>query len=266
MFQELTTSLKASLYERTSSPLMGSVLVAWLGFNWKPLLYMMFSGSGIEEKLNFVTENYLDVWNNLFWPIIVGGLLSLVYPVLSYVPFWISEQIQHAQRNLKQKLSMSQLLSVDQSLNLREELIEKDKKIRGILSDNQSQKDELEATIKQLTQENKELYFKLSELDVPDPKADPQKIELSQLEYEILNHHTGLQQGHVQIAKDIASKLDLSVDDVQKALEELEKRGFIKYVSKAEDDEGNDHPGYNLDILGRKYLAYRKGSSSASKA
>jgi len=157
---------------------------------------------------------------------------------------------------------MSQLLSVEQSLKLRQEILEKDNKIRTILADNQNQIDELQVTIKQLTKENQDLYYKLSELDVPDPKADPKKINLSDLEYEILNSHTRLQEGHVQIASDIASNLSLDVNEVQKALEDLEGRGFIKYVSKAEDDEGNEHPGYNLDILGRKYLAYRKGGGA----
>lgn len=262
MFKEMTTSFKASLYERTSSPLMGAIFLVWVGFNWKPLLYMLFSTANIETKLVFVTENYLNLWNNLFWPLIIGGILSLIYPVLSYVPFWVSEKIQHAQRNLKQELSMSQLLSVEQSLSLREELVDKDKKIRDILSDNQNQKSELETTIKQLTEENKDLYFRLSELDVPDPEADPQKIQLSRLEYEILNNHTGLQEGHVQIARDVADNLNQDVNEVQKALEDLEQRGFIKFVSNAEDDEGKDYPGYNLDILGRKYLAYRKADSS----
>ena len=266
MFQELTTSLKASLYERTASPLLGAIVLAWFGFNWKPLLYMLFSESSIEVKLQFITENYLNLWNNLYWPVLVGAGLSLVYPLVSFVPFLISEKIQHAQRNLKQRLSMSQLLSVEQSLALREELVEKDKKIRSILSDNQKQTKDLEATIKQLTDENKDLYFRLSELDVPDPEADPKEVNLSHLEYQILNHHTGLRQGHVQIAKDIASNLGLDEKEVQKALEDLEQRGFIKHVSAAEDDEGNDYPGYNLDILGRKYLAYRKAESSSEKA
>lgn len=32
--EEISTSLKAQLYERVSSPVFGSILVFWLIFNW----------------------------------------------------------------------------------------------------------------------------------------------------------------------------------------------------------------------------------------
>ncbi|MFQ1815761.1 winged helix-turn-helix transcriptional regulator [Aeromonas veronii] len=78
-----------------------------------------------------------------------------------------------------------------------------------------------------------------------------------------MNKHTGLADGHVQIASDIAESLNLSLSEVEKALEELERAGFIQQEADVTDDNGNDVPGYTLDELGRKYLGYKKSQLAA---
>ncbi|HHQ4736357.1 hypothetical protein [Aeromonas veronii] len=263
MFKELSKSLKASLYERASSPLIGAIAISWVGFNWKAILYMLLSESKIEDKLSYFGEHYSDLNTNLIHPVLIGSAASILYPFFAFVPFYVWEKVQHAQINIKQRLSMSQLLTVEQSLQLREEISEKDKQLRVIIDENQKSKLELNKTIKQLSDENKDLYFKLSELTPPDPKADPSKINLPPVQYDILNKHTGLADGHVQIASDIAESLNLSLSEVEKALEELERAGFIQQEADVTDDNGNDVPGYTLDELGRKYLGYKKSQLAA---
>ncbi|MBA4501107.1 hypothetical protein [Marinobacterium marinum] len=259
MFKELSTSIKANLYERISSPLIGSIAISWFYFNWQSILYMVLSDGKIETKLQVFTEQYSNLNTNIIYPVIAGSLIALLYPLVAYIPFWVWEKVQHAQRALKQSLSMKQQLSVEQSLLLRQEILDKDKQIRKIVSENQDATNQLKDIITTLTEENAELYHKLSELTPPDPKADPSKIQLTDTEYQILNAHTGLKDGHVQIAADIASTLNLDLDKVSIALKQLESQNFIKYNAMVEDDDGKDVPGYILDELGRKYLGYKKG-------
>ena len=263
MFKELSTSIKANLYERITSPLFGSIAISWLYFNWQSIVFMAMSDQKIEAKLKVFTEQYSDVHINFTYPIVFGSLVALLYPIIAYVPFWVWEKVQHAQRNLKQSLSMSQQLTVEQSLLLRNELVDKEKQIKSIVSENQDTVRTLKSNISTLTKENSELYYKLSELTPPDPKADPSKIELTETEYQILNAHTGLKEGHVQIAPDISTNLGLEIENVTIALKQLEAQKFIKFNGDVEDDNGNDVPGYILDELGRKYLGYKKGQSAS---
>ncbi|EHV9838532.1 hypothetical protein M2G36_20605 [Vibrio vulnificus] len=263
MFQELSKSVKANLYERVSSPLIGSVAISWVAFNWKAIFYMLLSDAKIEDKIEYFSANYSDIDANIIYPVVVGGTISIVYPLAAFVPFWIWERVQHIQKQLKQTLSMNQLLSVEQSMQLRNELVQKDKKIREIIAENQESQTELNKTIGELTQENRNLYYKLSELSPLDPKADPSKISLPDVQYRILNEHTGLKDGHVQIASDIGKALMLPDAEIERALQELESQGFLKNEGYVNDDSGNNVLGYSLNELGRKYLGYKKSQLAA---
>ncbi|MGI9920240.1 hypothetical protein [Vibrio owensii] len=266
MFQELSTSLKASLYERVSSPLVGSIVFSWVAFNWKGLAYLLLSDSKIEEKIKFFSDNYSNVDTNIWFPLLSGTAIAVFYPLIAYIPFWIWEQIQSAQRNLKKRLSLNELLSVEQSLQLRNELAQKDSRIREVIAENQASAKELKGRIEELTKENSSLYFKLSEISPPDPKADPTKVDLAEVEYKILNEHTGLEKGYSQYIGGIAHSLMLPDAEVERAMERLVHIGFIKANGTVEDENGLETTGYVLDELGRKYLGYLKADMVAAKA
>jgi hypothetical protein len=266
MFQELSTSLKASLYERVSSPLVGSIVFSWVAFNWKGLAYLLLSDARIEDKIDFFSANYSNVDTNILYPFLSGTTIAVFYPIIAYIPFWIWEQIRSAQRNLKKRLSLSELLSVEQSLQLRNELAQKDTRIREIIAENQVNLTELKGRVEELTKENSSLYFKLSELSPLDPKADPTKVDLADVEYKILNEHTGLEKGYSQYVGGIAHSLMLPDAEVQRAMERLVNIGFIKENGTVEDENGLEATGYILDELGRKYLGYRKADMGTVKA
>ncbi|WBA15753.1 hypothetical protein [Salinivibrio proteolyticus] len=253
MFDELTKSLKSVLYERVSSPLLGSVGLVWLAYNWKPVFYFLLSDEIVEKRIDHIATNYTSFDHNFLYPVLIGGAISIFYPVISFFPFWVAEQIQHIQRNLKQKLSMSQLLTLEQSMALRAELVTKEKRIKSIVADSQTLRAELERQVKNLTDENTDLYHRLSELDIIDPDADPREVVLSSLEKKVLQSHTGMKDDYVQIAEDLASHLDENLDDVEIALNSLKRRKFLN-----ESEYEADKYGYTLSKLGRKYLGYQK--------
>lgn len=253
MFDELSKSLKSVLYERVSSPLLGSIAFFWISFNWKPVLYFLLSEDSVENRILHISKNYASFDVNVLFPVVLGGVLSVIYPIISFVPFWISEKIKHAQRNIKQKFSLSQLLTLEQSISLRKELVTKEKRIKSIISDGQTLRSELERQIKDLTDENTDLYHRLSELDIIDPDADPREVVLSAIEKKVLSSHTGMKEGYVQVAPDLSGYLEETIENVELALHSLHRRGFLY-----EDHEMEDGPGYSLTKLGRKYLGYQK--------
>lgn len=135
MISEISKSLKAFLYERTTSPLMGSILFFWVLFNWEGVVYFLLSGSNIEAKLEHIELNYKCFYTNFLYPVLVGGAASLLYPIVSEIPFWISEHSKNRQRKLKRKLGDEALLTLGQSLALRDEISQQQSKYQEILDD-----------------------------------------------------------------------------------------------------------------------------------
>lgn len=55
-------SIKSYTKSRINNPLILAYLISWVVFNWKFLLYMIFSDLKIEERFHHVDE-YLDCWS-----------------------------------------------------------------------------------------------------------------------------------------------------------------------------------------------------------
>jgi len=77
MFDEFRKSLKASLYERTASPIIGAFVSAWLIFNWKLCLILVVANDTIYDRLAYIEQSsYIGMWPNLYSPAIAALHLS----------------------------------------------------------------------------------------------------------------------------------------------------------------------------------------------
>ena len=264
MLKEISSTLKAMLYERVSNPLLSSIIFAWLYFNWRAVAYFFLSDSDIENKIDYINSNYSCISYNVIYPLIAGSLFSVFVPWISCIPFYIKEKSHSVQLRWKQVIEGGQALSIEQSNLMRSEIIEKRKELKSIIAKYESQIKENNDLITVLTKENQELYFDLSELKPKDPSADPEKIELTATQNTILDAHTGLSEGNVQIASDIAKAIDIEERSVQEALESLVEMGLLITHDDVTDDDGNEVVGYSLSNLGRKYLGYKKRTNSRS--
>ena len=71
------------LKQRMSHPLASSFALSWVLFNWKPIVYFIFSPDPVKEKIVFVSVNfYTNGWWNLLYYLFVPLCLSLVYIAL----------------------------------------------------------------------------------------------------------------------------------------------------------------------------------------
>lgn len=264
MIKEISNTLKAMLYERVTNPLLSSIIFAWLYFNWRAIAYFSLSDADIVDKIEYINSNYSCINNNVIYPVVVGTFFSVFVPWVSCIPFYVKEKSHSVQLRWKQIIEGGQALSIEQSNLMRSEIIEKRKELKSIITKYESHIKENNDLIAVLTKENKELYFDLSELKPKDPSADPEKIDLTVTQNTILDAHTGLKEGHVQISPDIAKAIDIEERSVKKALESLVEMGLLITHDDVQDDDGNDVVGYSLSNLGRKYLGYKKRSDRRS--
>ena len=127
IFKELSTSLKATLYERAMSPLSGSFVGAWIIFNWKAIAVFVWGQGDMSSKILFIENHYVDIWANLYYPAIWAAIFVFVYPIAALVPYALWEKVSGWKLQIKQRFENTVALPVPQSIALRKELRDKER-------------------------------------------------------------------------------------------------------------------------------------------
>ena len=129
--EDLSKTFKAALYERSKSPFYLTFVLSWAGWNWR-FLYFLFSDDLIskltfEQKITFINDNYINVYNNLLNPLwtsavvfICGSLLTLIFLAGKNGSTWIKRKfidgIEPFDRE-REKLIREQLLKEEKRIN-----------------------------------------------------------------------------------------------------------------------------------------------------
>lgn len=147
-FEELSTTVKATLYERVSSPLLGTFLFAWVVFNWKAILLLTFSDSSMFSRLIVIEANYVNLWDNLYWPLIYASIFTLIYPVVSVVPFLIWEFFASIKVKARRRITSTETLTIAQSIAMKNENRDLEKKYAEAMGENSKKVTQLEEELK----------------------------------------------------------------------------------------------------------------------
>lgn len=121
-------SIRATLYDRTSSPLFGSFAISWVAWNLR-LVIVIFSEMTVQQKFGYIdTILYADpLWRWL--PLALGPFLTTLVILFVY-PWpaqWVYRFWRHRQRELKQirqKIEDETPLTMQESKAIRRQVIE----------------------------------------------------------------------------------------------------------------------------------------------
>ncbi|HIF9169511.1 TPA: hypothetical protein ACX6PO_002236 [Photobacterium damselae] len=131
MIADAMTSIKAYLYEKAVSPLLGSLIISWCAWNYKFLL-MLVSGLSFPDKLRYINILYSSAHDVYFHGILLPFLTSMAYLFLFPFPAqWVyqfSLKRQQVLNELKNKVQENELLTLEQSKMIRNQLIDVEKK------------------------------------------------------------------------------------------------------------------------------------------
>ncbi|MHC9510896.1 hypothetical protein [Kangiella sp. M94] len=123
--QDIIKSIKAYLYDRSSSPLLGAFICSWLVWNYK-LIIIVFSSEELSGKFVFISEYWSE---QLFWgasyfifPSMLTALYIFAYPYIAKPVYEFSLKIQRELKKIKQQQENEMLLSVEESRQLRVEI------------------------------------------------------------------------------------------------------------------------------------------------
>lgn len=80
--------------QRIRSPIIGSIAIAFVLVNWKPVWYLLFAERPARQKILYFEEN-TDPTSLYLWPIGLGVAYAFGLPWVKYVGAWVA-QIPHA--------------------------------------------------------------------------------------------------------------------------------------------------------------------------
>ena len=220
---------------RIKSPVLGSVIFAFLAANWKPLFYLGFANATVVEKFAYFDAN--TTWLRLLWfPIGVGVLLSFCNPWIRLFALKLTQKPIQEAKMLQLALANERLTKKQELEEARrsllasreEELIAAAKRDQEILAiENSELRDQLRNTIN----ENRE-KFSTSPVIHPKDSKNSYEIELKRLK-ELLEFYeerrdSAYQQGDETRGDSNHEKI-ISVED---QIEKLAERTFNENMNR----------------------------------
>lgn len=123
---------------RVKSPVFGSVVLAFIGFNWRELAYLIFETTVPILKRTAHFDANTNVWSLFFGPIIIGSILALVMP---WVTDWFSRAVERpvvnrrllgarsASKVMEEKEKLAKIRLVNKKIDDAEEIRREEKRI-----------------------------------------------------------------------------------------------------------------------------------------
>lgn len=171
MLNDLAKTVKAQLYERVSSPLLGSFAISWVAWNYRFLLVLV-SSIPVAEKFAYIDDNIFNSYQNIFlhgtlYPLITTLILIFIYP---YPAKFVYEYWRTRQRELKevqQRIDDETPLTREEARELRHETLNARLEFEQELERRSDEITRLKETIKELQPREK--------TDVDRPSKKPAK-------------------------------------------------------------------------------------------
>lgn len=161
----LSESLRAHFDERFKSPFSGAFTVAWVAFNWKTLIVLMFSEESVELRLKLLEDSgRLDMWNILWHPLWLALVIAIAFYMLSAIFLVVRESYGVGSRRIERAFDKCRWKSPAEYIALKKRFEEQNGHLSELAADNLSKLDASQAQVAKLSEtlvEQKELQVKL---------------------------------------------------------------------------------------------------------
>lgn len=207
IIDDIIKSIKANLYERATSPLFGTFVVAWCVCNYK-FLVVLVSSMPVASKFEYIeTDVYTTAWvfflKGVVCPLIATVFFIFIYPIPAKFVYEFWRKRQKELKEIKQKIEDETPLTLEESRKIRNEIITLQSSHDSETQRYNSEIEKLKTDNEFLTTENSSLKLRTKALkpqDSPDELENSRGIEdLNEDEIRILTQITKEEGG---VAKD----------------------------------------------------------------
>jgi len=150
MLAEFKKSVSSLLYERVASPLYGALFLSWVTWNWK-IFYLTFfiNEENInKDKITYIVDNFSNIHNLVTLPLVSTFLLLTVVPFITNGAFWLHLNFNKWKIDKKHEVEKQQLLTLEQSIELRAEIANSKKQFEVMISGKNSEIESLKLQLK----------------------------------------------------------------------------------------------------------------------
>ena len=151
MINDFMKSISSILYERVTSPLYGAFIISWCIWNWKILYLTIFISEEALKitKIDYLITNCNDVKLLLIYPIISTLVIILLIPFLGNGAYYISLKFNQWKIKKKNEIENNQTLTIEQSIELREELLNQTEKFAKIIKEKNDEINQINSILEQ---------------------------------------------------------------------------------------------------------------------
>ena len=260
MLEDVTKSIKSSLYDRVSSPLFGAFAISWCLINYK-LLLILFSSLLAGDKIKYIESTLYPDFLTLFlfnflYPIIASSLFIFLYPIpAKYIyEYWHSQQIKL--KKIKQTIEDETPLTIEESREIRREILSLESEYETEINRKNAENNRLKELVSDLendllnTKNQKTISPAKQESPQPKKTAKPRKTAsttITEEQSEILKSIAG--SGGFKNDSELISSSSFDRVKTEYLLEDLKAKGYVTYgynstyVTK----------GAELTTIGKKY-------------
>lgn len=171
MLDDLAKTVKAQLYERVSSPLLGAFGISWIAWNYRFVLVLV-SSMPAADKFTYIDSKIFDSYQNIFlhgtlYPLITTLSLIFIYPIPAKFVYEYWRKRQRELKEIKQRIDDETPLTREEARELRHETLKATLEFEQELGRRSDEITRLKETIKELQPREK--------TDVDSPSKKPVK-------------------------------------------------------------------------------------------
>lgn len=117
-------AIASSAEERIKHPFIGSFMLAWVAFNWKPILFLLVGSMKIEDKISFIEAHYSSLQYLVVFPLITSSIYVLALPYFSWAMDWL---LQRSVSNRVRIMTDNKVIRINAQTRLAIENIKKER-------------------------------------------------------------------------------------------------------------------------------------------
>ena len=269
MLEEFERSVKATLYDRLASPLIGSYVTAWCIFNYKIIL-IIFSDLQYTQKSEYIDALFAPWWNypvRYGFPLLWSAFYVFCYPAIAKFVFRKWQKYIKDKRDIKHEIEGTRLLTLAESEEIRTKYLQSENKIAELMQNSENELKEWKDRCNLLLNEKQQFKERLEKYEpmpvVLTDEVKDEDPEISVEAYDILKKI--VDSGSVNISHFrsqmrnslFVGEVEIPLDDrADMYISELINEGFIASSTK-------DH--YVLQTSGVNYVKKYEKYSNLNK-
>lgn len=240
MLNDLSKSIKASLYERAISPLFGAFVISWLGWNYR-FVMLSFSSLPVKEKFLYIDKFlYPDIWayllNGGVYPLSTGILFILLYPWPAKWLYGYWHKKQQDMIKLKMQIEDGTPLTIEESRKIRRQMLKAESVFDTELSQRNSEIERLKDIIgdleEEITKSNQDRPRKVTPRKVTPRKVSSTNVQIHELSKEMMDIMKIISSSGGVMS--LASIIEASTYDKGKTEYHVDELVSLGYLTKAQ--------------------------------